>query len=240
MTYLACRGSLLSLFALAIVTALGCSAPAEGEPDDEVAEGALAEGEAVVEHLVQAPMASGDPKVTGVDVWDYALVQKDGEEYFVASGFTRSVSAGRTSLTPSLDVVTKGKEVFLRSPIATQAVTLTPERVGAIAADFKRLESSLAAEVAGGTRPLTHRTRCKSLVSETLITTAITALGAAATYAAWSLPVCAVGAVVTLGVGTVVCGTIATVGLVAASGGALVTSLVAAETVASCVDGRGQ
>lgn len=178
--------------------------------------------------------------MSGVDVWDYSLVNKDGASYFVASGYR--LASGKTRV-PALDIVSTGSNVWFRSPKANEPVVLTPERLAAMTTDFAALHARVERSVSTGTqslRPLSATGKdCAKSLGITLIAGTVAALTAAAASGLAALPACAVSQVLTLGASSLVCVPLAAVTGITAVAAISLTSMATWGTGMVCAEAAG-
>jgi hypothetical protein len=204
-----------SVVIASLVTLVGCSA----QSTEEEASGsgqAVVQGETIKQEYVEN-FASADSDTTGVDVWDYGLVEKDGTTYVVLSGYAKSAAKRRAVI----DVVADKGTIVFRDPSSGKLVKVAPDRAIAITLDWKAVLDSHAAPTRDTSSTTSIHPNKRSPYCKSDLAWSVGSIAVAALAGAKALVACEA---FTLGAGTVVC---IGVGAVASVSGWLAASSVA-------------
>jgi hypothetical protein len=143
------RNSLLGTLVATASLLTACSAPVDASDGQEGA-AALSQNEKVMSTLVQA-FPSKDPRATGVDSWDVAVVTDGESKYVVARGFKgNGTRTEYVELLANSNVVYGAEQTHVLARAADPKVTLSlsTKTIEAMSADFKAMQPLVARTLA--------------------------------------------------------------------------------------------
>jgi hypothetical protein len=143
------RNTLLGTVVAAASLLTACSAPVDSS-DGQDGTAALSQNEKVMYTLVQA-FPSKDPRATGVDSWDVAVVTDGASKYVVARGFKgNGTRTEYVELLANSNVVYGAEKAHVLARAADPKVTLSlsTQAIEAMSADFKAMQPLVARTLA--------------------------------------------------------------------------------------------
>jgi hypothetical protein len=142
------RNSFLGTLVATTLLLTACSAPVDESDanDGQAGTAALSPNEKVIYTLVQA-FPSKDPRATGVDSWDVAVVSDGENKYVVARGYKgNGTRTEYVELLANSNVVAgaEGAHVLARAADPKVTISLSTPTIEAMAADFKAMQPLVA------------------------------------------------------------------------------------------------